>query len=70
MVIGDIEFTGTTSGTSDAQSDSIISTNTKDSGNNIRIPFDGQGVYFELDMNNYDDTTSTATVSALTVLDP
>ena len=61
---GDIEFTGTTSGTSDAQSDSIISTNTKDSGNNIRIPFDGQGVYFELDMNNYDDTTSTATVSA------
>ena len=61
---GDIEFTGTTSGTSDAQSDSIISTNTKDIGNNIRIPFDGQGVYFELDMNNYDDTTSTATVSA------
>ena len=61
---GDIEFTGTTSGTSDAQSDTIISTNTKDSGNNIRIPFDGQGVYFELDMSNYDDTTSTSTVTA------
>jgi hypothetical protein len=61
---GDIEFTGTTSGTTDAQSDSIISTNTKDVDNNIRIPFDGQGVYFELDMNNYDDTTSTATVTA------
>ena len=61
---GDIEFTGTTSGISDAQSDTIISTNTKDSGNNIRIPFDGQGVYFELDMSNYDDTTSTSTVTA------
>jgi len=61
---GDIEFTGTTSGTTDAQSDTIISTNTKDSGNNIRIPFDGQGVYFELDMSNYDDTTSTSTVTA------
>ena len=61
---GDIEFTGTTSGTSDAQSDTIISTNTKDSGNNIRIPFDGQGVYFELDMSNYDDTTSTSIVTA------
>ena len=62
---GDIEFTGiTTNGATDAQSDKIVSVNTKDSGNNIRIPFDGQGVYFELDMNNYDDTTSTDTVTA------
>ena len=62
---GDIEFTGiTTNGATDAQSDTIVSVNTKDSGNNIRIPFDGQGVYFELDMNNYDDTTSTDTVTA------
>ena len=62
---GDIEFTGiTTNGATDAQSDTIVSVDTKDSGNNIRIPFDGQGVYFELDMNNYDDTTSTDTVTA------
>ena len=61
---GDIEFTGTTLGASDAQSDTIISTNTKDTNNQIRIPFDGQGVFFELDMNDYDDTTSTDTVSA------
>jgi len=61
---GDIEFTGTTLGTTDAQADTVISTNTKDSGNNIRIPFDGQGVYFVLDMNDYDDSPSTDTVSA------
>ena len=62
---GDIEFTGiTTNGATDAQSDTIVTANTKDSGGNIRIPFDGQGVYFVLNMNNYDDSTSTATVSA------
>ena len=62
---GDIEFTGiTTNGTTDAQSDTIVTANTKDSGGNIRIPFDGQGVYFVLNMNNYEDSTSTATVSA------
>ena len=62
---GDIEFTGiSTNGPTDAQSDTIVTANTKDNGGNIRIPFDGQGVYFVLDMNDYDDTTSTATVSA------
>ena len=62
---GDIEFTGiSTNGPTDAQSDTIVTANTKDSGGNIRIPFDGQGVYFVLNMNNYEDSTSTATVSA------
>ena len=61
---GDIEFTGTTLGATDAQADTIISSNTKDIGNNIRIPFDGQGVYFVLNMNDYDDSPSTDTVSA------
>ena len=61
---GDIEFTGTTTGTTDSQADTIISTNTRDVDGNVRIPFDGQGVYFILDMNDYDDTTSTDTVSA------
>ena len=62
---GDIEFTGiTTNGATDAQSDTIITANTKDTNNQIRIPFDGQGVFFELDMNDYDDSTSTDTVTA------
>ena len=32
--------------------------------NSIRIPFDGQGVYFDLDMSDYDDSPSTATITA------
>ena len=61
---GDIEFTGVTTGTTAPESDIVISIETKDSGNNNRIPFDGQGVYFHLDMSNYDDTPSTASVTA------
>ena len=61
---GDIEFTGITTGVTAPESDTVISIETIDSGNNPRIPFDGQGVYFHLDMSNYDDTPSTATVTA------
>ena len=62
---GDIEFTGlTTGGATDAQVDSVISIDTKDSSNVIREPFDGQGVYFHLDMSDYDDSPSNATITA------
>ena len=62
---GDIEFTGiTTNGPTDAQVDTIVTANTKDVDGNIRIPFDGQGVYFVLDMNDYDDSISTDTITA------
>ena len=60
---GDIEFTGQIKEGIDAQSDTIISQFTQDVSNSARVPFDGQGVYFHLDMNDYDDTTSTATVT-------
>ena len=61
---GDIEFTGiTTNGATDAQEDTIVTANTKDVDGNIRIPFDGQGVYFVLNMSNYDDTTATSTIN-------
>ena len=61
---GDIEFTGVTTTVTDAQVDTIVSIETKDSTNAIREPFDGQGVYFHLDMNNYDDSPSTDTITA------
>ena len=61
---GDIEFTGTTNTISDPQSDTIVSINTKDLSNAIREPFDGQGVFFHLDMSNYDDSPSNATITA------
>ena len=60
---GDIEFTGQLKEGIDAQSDTIISQFTQDISNSARVPFDGQGVYFHLDMSDYDDTTSSATVT-------
>ena len=60
---GDIEFTGiSTGGNTDAQVDTIVSAGTTDVSNSVRVPFDGQGAYFVLDMSDYDDTTSTAIV--------
>ena len=61
---GDIEFTGVTTTATDAQVDSIISIDTRDSNGQIREPFDGQGVYFHLNMSDYDDSPSNATITA------
>ena len=60
---GDIEFTGISTGSdTEAQVDTIVSAGTTDISNSVRVPFDGQGAYFVLDMSDYDDTTSTAIV--------
>jgi len=55
---GAIEFTGELNASVNGESDSIVSKNTKDTANNLRIPFDGQGAYFHLNMDDYDDTTA------------
>jgi len=56
---GDIEFFGTINTPIIAGNDTIISTGTTDILQRTRTPFDGQGTYFHLDMNNYADSTST-----------
>ena len=61
---GDIEFTGTVLEETDAGVDTVISNNTRDTNNQIRIPFDGQGVFFELNMSNYPDSPSSSVVTA------
>jgi hypothetical protein len=60
---GDIEFDGTTLTSTIGGSDRIISTNTQDQSNNNRTPFDGQGAYFHLNMNDYADSPSTSTIT-------
>ena len=60
---GDIEFDGITLTSTIGGSDRIISTNTQDQSNNNRTPFDGQGAYFHLNMNDYADSPSTATIT-------
>ena len=68
---GDIEFDGTTLTDSPGGSDTIISTGTRDFNTNSlgvldrreRTPFDGQGAYFHLNMSNYPDSPSSASVT-------
>ena len=56
---GDIEFFGTINTGTIGGADSIISVGTTDILQRIRTPFDGQGTYFHLDMNQYADSLST-----------
>ena len=59
-----VEFDGTLSAKMEAEADKIEVTNCQDQSNNNRTPFDGQGAYFHLDMNDYPDTISTASITA------
>ena len=59
-----IEFDGTLNAKMEAEADKIDVTNCQDQSNNNRTPFDGQGAYFHLDMNDYPDTISTASITA------
>jgi len=59
-----VEFDGTLSAKMEAEDDKIVVTNCQDQSNNNRTPFDGQGAYFHLDMNDYPDTISTASITA------
>jgi len=59
-----IEFDGTLSAKMEAEDDKIVVTNCQDQSNNNRTPFDGQGAYFHLDMNDYPDTISTASITS------
>ena len=58
-----VEFDGTLSTKMEAEDDKIVVTNCQDQSNNNRTPFDGQGAYFHLDMNDYPDTISTASIT-------
>ena len=55
--VGDIEFDGNTKVGINGESDVVEVKNTKDFNNprEYRTPFDGQGAYFHLNMNNYND---------------
>ena len=65
---GDVEFDGDTVGTAIGGSDTIILDNTRDfntgpGGRRFRTPFDGQGAYFHLNLSNYPDSPSSATIT-------
>jgi len=63
---GDVEFDGNTVGAVVGGSDTIVLDNTKDFNTptrRFRTPFDGQGAYFHLNLSNYPDSPSSATIT-------
>ena len=66
--VGAIEYTGTTSGAKIAEQDSFLITNTKDTSNNIRKPFDGQCLYFKVDLDNFQDVSNNSYTAGNSVL--
>ena len=62
---GTVEFDGTMKTTSSAESD-IFEVNTVrdfNSPRQFRTPFDGQGVYFHINLTDFEDTPATGTIS-------
>ena len=54
--VGAIEFTGiTTGGGVTAEQDTYTFTNVRDSLNNVRKPFDGQALFFKINLADYND---------------
>ena len=54
--VGAIEFTGiTTGGDVSAEQDTYTFTNVRDTLNNVRKPFDGQALFFKIDLADYND---------------
>jgi len=60
---GDIEFTGSTFGSYIAGSDDFVVNNVRDTSDGVRKPFDGQGGYFLINMDDYNDTSATGIVT-------
>jgi hypothetical protein len=54
--VGAIEFTGITTGADvTAEQDTYVFTNVRDTLNNVRKPFDGQALFFKIDLADYND---------------
>ena len=62
--VGATEFTGTVDTDVIADSDSFPIRNLKDSLNRFRKPFDGQGLFFKINLADYLDTTATGIITA------
>ncbi len=62
--VGITEFTGTTFGDVAAENDVFPITNCTDSLGRFRKPFDGQGLYFKINLDDYTDITGTGIINA------
>ena len=61
--IGRTEFTGQVFTNTAAENDSIPINDCKDSQGRFRKPFDGQGLFFKINLADYNDTTATGVLN-------
>ena len=61
--VGAVEFASKTNTSSIAGQDTVEVTGVQDTLGNFRKPFDGQGAYFHIDMDDYPDSTATGVVT-------
>ena len=57
------EYTGVTTVTNIAEQDSFLLADVKDSSNNFRKPFDGQALFFKVDLDDYADSPATGVMA-------
>ena len=62
--VGSTEFTGSVSAAGVAGTDRYEIIGVRDTLNNIRKPFDGQAMFFKVDLDDYNDTTATGVTTA------
>jgi len=61
--LGKTQFTGLTTDT-DAESDTLVAYGVTDSSNNARRPYDGQALYFKINLDNYADAVGTGRITS------
>jgi len=57
--VSDTEYTGVTTVTNIAEQDSFLLADVKDGAGNFRKPFDGQAMFFKVDLDNFADSPAT-----------
>jgi acyl-[acyl carrier protein]--UDP-N-acetylglucosamine O-acyltransferase len=62
--VGKTEFTGNVFTSTTQETDTIVFTNVSDEFLDIRKPYDGQALFFKLNLDDYNDTVATGITSA------
>ena len=62
--LGRTQYTGTINTNNDPEIDTIVATGVTDSSNTPRRPFDGQAVWFKIDIGEYPDATGSGRITS------
>ena len=61
--MSETEYTGVTTVTNIAEQDSFLLADVKDGAGNFRKPFDGQAMFFKVDLDDFADSPATGTMT-------